>query len=198
MKCLIAGNNVKGKFISCCCAHGTHQSTEWQLYSLYVLVLARSIHSLAKMGDELHIEPSPDGLILKTVNASKSAYGDYRFHLPFFLSFSCISENTVNPNDGEELVMKCKLPMKVRIQAHSITKLQKRHNSSASKSNSFMFFLGSQYSLCFDPLAIWKSLLRHARFLYQSWRHCSSLSSNANLASLNISIFDILKQLLLM
>nr|SVE94392.1 EOG090X0A9P [Simocephalus serrulatus] len=77
-----------------------------------VKVLARAIHSLAKIGDELHIEPTENGLTLKTVNASKSAYSAFSFHIPFFLDFSHISENTVEANNEDETVIKCKLPMK--------------------------------------------------------------------------------------
>nr|SVE75279.1 EOG090X0A9P [Daphnia dolichocephala] len=77
-----------------------------------VKVLARAIHSLAKIGDELHIEPTANGLTLKTVNASKSAYSAFNFHIPFFLDFCHLSENTVHPDPEEDTVIKCKLPMK--------------------------------------------------------------------------------------
>ncbi|XP_057369553.1 cell cycle checkpoint control protein RAD9A-like isoform X2 [Daphnia carinata] len=77
-----------------------------------VKVLARAIHCLAKIGDELHIEPTENGLTLKTVNASKSAYSAFNFHLPFFLDFYHISENTVQADSDEDTVIKCKLPMK--------------------------------------------------------------------------------------
>lgn len=76
-------------------------------------VLARAIHCLAKIGDELHIEPTENGLTLKTVNASKSAYSAFNFHLPFFLDFCHISENTIQADPDEDTVIKCKLPMKV-------------------------------------------------------------------------------------
>ncbi|KAK4010634.1 cell cycle checkpoint control protein RAD9A isoform X2 [Daphnia magna] len=77
-----------------------------------VKVLARAIHCLAKIGDELHIEPTENGLTLKTVNASKSAYSAFNFHLPFFLDFCHISENTIQADPDEDTVIKCKLPMK--------------------------------------------------------------------------------------
>ncbi|XP_046638173.1 cell cycle checkpoint control protein RAD9A-like isoform X2 [Daphnia pulicaria] len=77
-----------------------------------VKVLARAIHSLAKIGDELHISPMENGLTLKTVNASKSAYSAFNFHLPFFLDYTHISENTVHADPEEDTVIKCKLPMK--------------------------------------------------------------------------------------
>ena len=76
-------------------------------------VLARAIHSLAKIGDELHIAPTENGLTLKTVNASKSAYSAFNFHIPFFLDYSHISENTVQADPDDDTVIKCKLPMKV-------------------------------------------------------------------------------------
>nr|SVE74334.1 EOG090X0A9P [Daphnia barbata] len=77
-----------------------------------VKVLARAIHSLAKIGDELHIEPTANGLTLKTVNASKSAYSAFNFHIPFFLDYCHLSENTVHADPEEDTVIKCKLPMK--------------------------------------------------------------------------------------
>nr|SVE73091.1 EOG090X0A9P [Ceriodaphnia reticulata] len=88
MKCLLDGSSVK--------------------------VLARAIHSLAKIGDELHIEPTENGLTLKTVNSSKSAYSAFSFHVPFFLDYNHISENTVQQaaDNEDETVIKCKLPMK--------------------------------------------------------------------------------------
>jgi len=85
MKCLIPGPNVK--------------------------IFARAIHSLAKIGDELHIEPVQDGLILKTVNSSRSAYSAFNFHIPFFLNYIYVSDSTASANQ-EEQVIKCKLPMK--------------------------------------------------------------------------------------
>ena len=84
----------------------------WNTF-FYSLVLARAIHSLAKIGDELHISPMENGLTLKTVNASKSAYSAFNFHLPFFLDYTHISENTVQADTEEDTVIKCKLPMKV-------------------------------------------------------------------------------------
>lgn len=77
------------------------------------LVLARAIHSLAKIGDELHIEPTENGLTLKTVNSSKSAYSAFSFHIPFFLNYSQVSETAEANNTPEDAVIKCKLPMKV-------------------------------------------------------------------------------------
>lgn len=114
MKCLLAGNNVKSKL-------GLSLVSIYEVLNykhFFPLVLARAIHSLAKIGDELHIEPTENGLVLKTVNSSKSAFSSFRFHVPFFLCYSHISENTVQPSTAASqnvnpTVVKCKLPMKV-------------------------------------------------------------------------------------
>lgn len=80
---------------------------------LFVIVFAKAIHSLAKIGDELHFEPMEDGLVLKTVNSSRSAYATFRFRIPFFLNFQRCSENTVLKEVDPEEIVKCKLPVKV-------------------------------------------------------------------------------------
>ena len=82
-------------------------------HDFFDTVFGRAIHSLAKIGDELHIEPATDGLILKTVNSSRSAYAAFKFPIPFFINYSYISENTMQNDVQEEEVIKCKLPMKV-------------------------------------------------------------------------------------
>ncbi|XP_036026090.1 cell cycle checkpoint control protein RAD9A isoform X3 [Onychomys torridus] len=78
MKCLIAGGNVK--------------------------VLGKAVHSLSRIGDELYLEPLKDGLSLRTVNSSRSAYACFLFAPPFFQLYQAASP-------GQDL-LRCKILMK--------------------------------------------------------------------------------------
>ncbi|XP_069485058.1 cell cycle checkpoint control protein RAD9A isoform X2 [Ambystoma mexicanum] len=82
MKCIITGGNIK--------------------------VLGKAIHSLSRIGDELYFEPLEDGLALRTVNSSRSAYACFSFAPLFFQQFeSGLSE----AQDGDQ-PFRCKLLMK--------------------------------------------------------------------------------------
>ncbi|XP_059105119.1 cell cycle checkpoint control protein RAD9A [Peromyscus eremicus] len=78
MKCLIAGSNVK--------------------------VLGKAVHSLSRIGDELYLEPLKDGLSLRTVNSSRSAYACFLFAPLFFQQYQAASP-------GQDL-LRCKILMK--------------------------------------------------------------------------------------
>ncbi|XP_015987900.2 cell cycle checkpoint control protein RAD9A isoform X3 [Rousettus aegyptiacus] len=78
MKCLVTGGNVK--------------------------VLGRAVHSLSRIGDELYLEPLDDGLSLRTVNSSRSAYACFLFAPLFFQLYQAASP-------GQD-PLRCKILMK--------------------------------------------------------------------------------------
>lgn len=78
MKCLITGGNVK--------------------------VLGKAVHSLSRIGDELYLEPLKDGLSLRTVNSSRSAYACFLFAPLFFQQYQ-------EASPGQDL-LRCKILMK--------------------------------------------------------------------------------------
>ncbi|KAB0390085.1 hypothetical protein E2I00_011609 [Balaenoptera physalus] len=78
MKCLVTGSNVK--------------------------VLGKAVHSLSRIGDELYLEPLEDGLSLRTVNSSRSAYACFLFAPLFFQQYQAATP-------GQDL-LRCKILMK--------------------------------------------------------------------------------------
>ncbi|KAM8814447.1 cell cycle checkpoint control protein RAD9A [Rhynchonycteris naso] len=78
MKCLVTGGNVK--------------------------VLGKAVHSLSRIGDELYLEPLEDGLSLRTVNSSRSAYACFLFAPLFFQLYQAATP-------GQD-PLRCKILMK--------------------------------------------------------------------------------------
>ncbi|CAF4884588.1 unnamed protein product [Pieris macdunnoughi] len=77
-----------------------------------VKVLGRTIHALARFGDELYLESSPDAILLRTLNATESAYAMIKFNKVFFSYFNY---NFYSTDDKEGL--KCKISMKSALNA---------------------------------------------------------------------------------
>ncbi|KAM7417608.1 hypothetical protein PAMA_017305 [Pampus argenteus] len=81
-----------------------------------VKVLAKAIHSLSRIGDELYVEPQEDGLALRSVNSSRSAYACFLFAPLFFSRYTL-------PNGH---VFRCKIPIKsVQSVFRSLASLEK-------------------------------------------------------------------------
>ncbi|XP_033918233.1 cell cycle checkpoint control protein RAD9A isoform X2 [Melopsittacus undulatus] len=76
MKCIIIGGNIK--------------------------VLGRAVHSLSRIGDELYLEPTENGLSLRSINSSRSAFASFLFAPLFFQRYEA---------GGPEL-FRCKVLMK--------------------------------------------------------------------------------------
>ncbi|CAK9810877.1 Cell cycle checkpoint control protein RAD9A [Anthophora quadrimaculata] len=79
MKCVVPGANVK--------------------------ILAKAIHALAKIGDEMFIEPQKDTISFRTVNMANSAYADITFFQSYF---SYYIYGDLQENDA----LKCKISMR--------------------------------------------------------------------------------------
>ncbi|XP_025089862.1 cell cycle checkpoint control protein RAD9A-like isoform X2 [Pomacea canaliculata] len=73
-------------------------------------VFGRAIHSLSKIGEELYIEPLEQGLALKTVNSSRSAYACFLFFPSYFQHYDDGSRH--GTGDTDENNLRCKLTMK--------------------------------------------------------------------------------------
>lgn len=81
-----------------------------------VKVLAKAIHSLSRIGDELYLEPQEDGLALRSVNSSRSAYACFLF-APLFFSRYTIPRGHV---------FRCKMAIKcVQAVFRSLSSLEK-------------------------------------------------------------------------
>ncbi|XP_031718699.1 cell cycle checkpoint control protein RAD9A isoform X2 [Anarrhichthys ocellatus] len=81
-----------------------------------VKVLAKAIHSLSRIGDELYVEPQEDGLALRSVNSSRSAYACFLFAPLFFSRYTLPSGHT----------FRCKIAIKsVQAVFRSVATLEK-------------------------------------------------------------------------
>ena len=69
-----------------------------RLPAVSVKLFAKAIHSLAKLGTEIYIEPLEDGLAVKTVNSSRSAYAAFFFFRSAFQTY----EHQTHDEDQDE------------------------------------------------------------------------------------------------
>lgn len=79
MKCTLEGGNAKGKYAK------TKNSPI--NYTFVVIVIAKSIQSLAKIGPDLCVEADENGIQFRTFNPSKSAMATIRFQRIFFETY---------------------------------------------------------------------------------------------------------------
>ncbi|XP_058130602.1 uncharacterized protein LOC131287231 [Anopheles ziemanni] len=63
-----------------------------------VKMLARTVNCFSKIGNELFFEATPDGLELKTINATNTAYAVAQFKQDFFISFQQGNADTPDEN----------------------------------------------------------------------------------------------------
>ncbi|KAJ7344142.1 hypothetical protein JRQ81_000092 [Phrynocephalus forsythii] len=82
MKCIVTGGNVKA--------------------------LGKAVHSLSRIGDEIYVEPLQEGLSLRAVNPSHSAYACFLFAPLFFQQYQP-GESGSSPDAG---AFRCKVHIK--------------------------------------------------------------------------------------
>ncbi|XP_032074370.1 cell cycle checkpoint control protein RAD9A [Thamnophis elegans] len=82
MKCIVTGGNVKA--------------------------LGKAVHALSRIGEEIYIEPLEEGLSLRAINTSRSAYACFLFTSLFFQHYQA-GESGSDPDDG---ALRCKVLMK--------------------------------------------------------------------------------------
>jgi hypothetical protein len=75
---------------------------------LLISVLARAIHALCRIGDELYVEPEPAKISFRAVSVSKSAYASFTFFESFFSYYN------YEQQWSQEEDVTCKVSMKVR------------------------------------------------------------------------------------
>jgi len=93
-------------------------------------LLGRAVHSLAKIGDDIYIEPQADSLTLRAVNSSRSAYATYSFEASFF---SSIELGATKEGDEEE---RCKVTVRSLLLAfRSLSVLEKTVESCRLETN---------------------------------------------------------------
>lgn len=83
------------------------ENTVHSFICLLMLVLARAIHALCRIGDELYVEPEPAKLSFRAVSASKSAYASFTFSESFFSYYN------YEQTKSQEEDVTCKVSMKV-------------------------------------------------------------------------------------
>ena len=70
-------------------------------------VFAKALHSLAKIGEDLYLEPRVEGLSMRTMNSARSAFLTYSFCSSFFDEFvpppeELLKEGAVPSSMGSE------------------------------------------------------------------------------------------------
>jgi len=74
----------------------------------FVKLFGRAIHCLSKIGDELYIEATEDGLALRTVNSSRSAFGCFLFNESFFHEYTCDAVDIESDEDAQRFKLSMK------------------------------------------------------------------------------------------
>lgn len=100
MKCALTGQNTRGSQLFYSFAVVFHSA------KFNSSVLAKAVNSFSRIGNELYLEATQNGLILRTVNDSQTAFAVMTFETGFFTDFKIDRSNT------DEFCNKCKVSMK--------------------------------------------------------------------------------------
>ncbi|XP_051777329.1 cell cycle checkpoint control protein RAD9B [Erpetoichthys calabaricus] len=75
------------------------------------MIFGKTLHALAKIGEEFWMDPLEKGLAVRSVSSSRSAYGCFMFSSSFFQKYIKDTWRSLDKGDCESTV-KCKLSMK--------------------------------------------------------------------------------------
>ena len=80
-----------------------------------LLVFSKAIQALAKVGEELYLEPKDNELTLRTINSAKSAFASFSFKNHFFSFYKhSFNQSNVSPSTtGSDFGDDCKILLKV-------------------------------------------------------------------------------------
>ena len=95
----------------------------------YIRHLGKAIQALAKVGEEIYIEPHPDGLAFKTVNSSRSALMTFKFSADFFEDYIEKCDDDLEAIQSSEPETSSQNPSKCRLMMRSILMVFKNVNS---------------------------------------------------------------------
>lgn len=112
MKCVISGPNAAGR---CCMNHIEHctpnvrtRKTNTTTISPFLFtVMSKAIRSIARIGHEMVLEATDDGLAFRTANLSTSAFALFTFQPEFFEEFSVTDSPDAGANSCKLLVITC-------------------------------------------------------------------------------------------
>lgn len=97
-------------FINFICCHWWFT----MLWLYFVSVLGRALHALARIGDELYLEPLNGGLTFRTVHSNHSVYAEVNFTNQFFSYYNCpVQIRNQSDVDDDTDALKCRINMKV-------------------------------------------------------------------------------------
>lgn len=88
MKCTIPGPNARSEYPLS--SHPSIHNSDHLIHSSRPhsrTVLAKAVHSFARIGNELFLEAQTDGLSIRTVNRTKSAFAMILFNQDFFSNY---------------------------------------------------------------------------------------------------------------
>lgn len=84
----------------------------------YIRQVGKAIQALAKVGEELYLEPKSEGLAFRTMNSSRSAVMTFKFDRQFFDEYEEKSPDDLeripatNPETSSQNPSKCRLMMR--------------------------------------------------------------------------------------
>ncbi|EDV20180.1 uncharacterized protein TRIADDRAFT_61311 [Trichoplax adhaerens] len=90
-----------------------------------VKVFGKAIQCLSKVGDELYVQINENGIDLRTVNSSRSAYSRMEFKSRFFSTFRVRESDS----GGSDSILKCKINMKPCLNIFRSSSTDKNVNS---------------------------------------------------------------------